>query len=100
MKIYIILTIALVTFLHEAHTEGIFYNKYSGFNVNNGHNPYKGPLNVQSGLMCLAQCNRESNCLTVHFNEETNKCSLYNSLIDTNNLVSQPSSEVFIVKSN
>jgi hypothetical protein len=89
-----------VIFLHETNPEGIFYNKYSGFDVDNGHSPYSNPLNVQSDLMCLAQCNRESNCLTVHFNEETHKCSLYNSLIDTNNLVSQPSSEVFIVKSN
>jgi hypothetical protein len=90
MKICIIsiILIAFMSFFHETHTEGIFYDKYSEFTVHNGQAAYKNLLNVQSHLMCLSHCNRESNCQTANFNKETKECSLYDSRIDTNNLVS------------
>jgi hypothetical protein len=100
MKIEKILIIGLISIFHEAYMEGIFYDKYSGFNVDSGQVSYKTLWNVQSHLICLSYCNRESNCQTANFNKETNICSLYDSRINTNNLVPQSSSIVFIVRGN
>jgi hypothetical protein len=98
MKIDKILIIGFLSFFKEAFTDGIFYQEYSDFAVNNGQVSYRSHSNVQSHLMCLSYCNRESNCQTANFNKETKECSLYDSRIETSNLVSQSSSIVFIVK--
>jgi hypothetical protein len=100
MKIDIIIIIGFLSFFNEAFTDGIFYHKYSEFAVNNVQVSYRSHSNVQSHLMCLSYCNRESNCQTVNFNKETKACSLYDSRIDTNNLVYQSSSAVFVIKGN
>jgi hypothetical protein len=89
-----------MSFLHEAINKEILYDKHSEFTVNNGQVSYKSHSNVQSHLMCLSHCNRESNCQTANFNKYTKACSLYDSRIDTSNLVSQSLSIVFIVKGN
>jgi hypothetical protein len=100
MKTYSVVIIVFVSLFQQAYSEGILFNKYSGFTIDNVHSPYKNPFYIQSHLMCLTQCNRESNCLTVHFNKLTKTCSFYDSIINSNNLVSQSSSVVFIIKSN
>jgi hypothetical protein len=100
MKIVKILIIGFLSFFNEAFTTGISYQKYSESTVNNGQVSYRSHSNVQSHLMCLSYCNRESNCQTANFNKETKACSLYDRRIDTNNLVSQSSSAVFIIKGN
>jgi hypothetical protein len=100
MKIDKILIIGFLSFFNEAFTDGIFYQEYSESTVNNGQVSYRSHSNVQSHLMCLSFCNRESICQTASFNKETKVCSLYDSRIDTTNLVSQSSSAVFIVKGN
>jgi hypothetical protein len=100
MKICFKLMLTLVCLIHKAYTAGNFYEKYLDFSVDNGHIPYKSALNVQSYLSCLSYCNRESNCQTVHLNEQTKTCSFYDCKIDVYNLVSQPLSMVFRIKSN
>jgi hypothetical protein len=97
---YLILTIAYVSFFHNVYTKRAIFNKYSGFTIDEGHIPYKISLSTKSDLMCLAQCNQESNCLTAHFNKQIKTCSLFNSKITANNLSAQSSSVVFTIKSN
>jgi hypothetical protein len=100
MKINLLIIIAFVSLFHGVYSEGIFYHKHSEFTVHNDQVSYKIHSNVQSHLICLSYCNRESNCQTANFNEQTKACSLYDIKINTNNLVSQSSSAVFIVKGN
>jgi hypothetical protein len=100
MKINLILIIGFISVFNKCFTEGIFYDKYSEFTVDNNQVSNKNHPNVRSYLMCLSYCNRDSNCQTANFNEQIKACSLYDSRIDTNNLVSQSSSAVFVFKGN
>jgi hypothetical protein len=100
MKTYLVILTVFLSFFHEAFSVGTFYNQHSGYCIDTDHNPYKDPIHVQSHLMCLSYCNRESRCQTAQFNDQKKKCLLYDCKFNTNNLVSQSSSVVFVAKGN
>lgn len=100
MRICLLLTIVLVNILQKACAEGVHFNLNSGFFVRDSHKPYKTHSNANSGLICLASCEREATCVAAFFNKQTKTCTLYDCKIMANNLVSNSLGIVYTIKRN
>lgn len=99
MKIYLVLVLFILNYYYTLCANGVSFNKYSGYIVNNSNNYFKDHSNISSALICLAYCEREPICLTAHYNEQLKICSLYDSKMDKTSLITQSLSVVYSVKS-